>query len=135
MTNVLSQSVPGGLMLVLNILAVYLFRNELGIVDNQQVLTSMLVLTTTFTGMILLLKICMPLDAFRGVLVVAVFMLSLGAIAALGKQFGITHVPAFLGDAGKESLDFTQTLFIITIVLASYGITSIIVGALKKIKL
>jgi len=136
--NVLSQSIPGGLALIANIIALYVFRDKLGIMVNgvldNELFTSMLIMSIIFTGLIVLLRISQPLNTFRVVLLLSIFVATLTVVFALGTQFGITHKPPIFGGTTKV-LNLTQTLFLTTTVSIAYGIVSIVMAALRKVRL
>ncbi|MDR3021116.1 MAG: HAD-IC family P-type ATPase [Clostridiales bacterium] len=138
-SNVLSQSIPGGFAILISILSIYFFREQLGIPSDStgnQVLTSMLVLVITFTGLIVLFRISQPLDTFRTVLVVLMVSFSLIILALMGDFFGVKYLPTFLGGAESKNsaLSFTQTTFLFAVILSSYSVISLLVTTLKKIK-
>lgn len=150
--NVLSQSIPGGLALIAGIISLYIFRNSLGNIsfiqngvgdniqtiiplDNEQII-SMMVLMIIFTGLVVLLRISQPLNSFRTILIISIFVLTLIGIYVLGNSFGIVYKPAFLAPSDSEKvLTLTQTLFITTVVSFAYAVVSIVIATLKRVKL
>ncbi|MCL1953294.1 MAG: HAD-IC family P-type ATPase, partial [Firmicutes bacterium] len=148
LSNVLSQSIPGGVVMVVNILLIYAFKGQLGIdrsiVDgvgneivniNTDLLISMIVLSLTFTGLVILFRISLPLDVFRAVVVIAVAVASMMAFAFMGQYFGVLYLPGFLGGKQEHSLSFAQTLFLIAIVSLSYGFVSFLHESFRKIRI
>lgn len=146
LSNVLSQSIPGGLVMIINILMIYMFKAQLGLemlprdggpLINEELMTSMLVLSITFTGIVMLFRISQPLDAFRTVVVLSITAVSLLSLAFMGKYFGVTYLPSFLAGSNPNvnKLSFAQTLFLTTIVSLSYGIVSFLNNSLKKIRI
>jgi len=135
--NVLSQSVPGGLALFANIVALYIFRHRLGLESDQQIL-SMIVISMIFTGLMVLIRIASKpsFNTFRVVLVVVVFGLTSASVFALGPIFGIDYKPAFLASKDDPNvLNMTQTLFLFTTTLLAYGVVGVLTTALSKVKL
>ena len=131
-SNVLSRSLPGAVALVTNVMMLYIYRNVwFSAVVSNDVLTSMMVITLTLTGWIVLVKICEPINLYRGLLCVGSLIVIMVAFIALPSFFGIT--------TGLMNLSITQNLinflFMTTIILTSYFIVSIILKLLKNLKI
>lgn len=127
--NVISKSIPGGMALAINIIAIFFFVKfvpaaSAGVIAPvEEQMKSMMVLALTFTGMMVLFKICQPMDAFRIVLMLLTITLSTIAIICVPSIFNI----------GK--LDLINVLFIINLILMSYAIISLFMTLMSKIKL
>ncbi len=116
LSNVIGRCVPGGITLTIATLAIYIYSLGLFVPTiSGEVYTSMLVLTLTFSGMIILFKNCEPFDAYRTVLCVA-----LAAAAIIACVF----MPEFFGIYG---INFLDALYLICVVLLSYFIVSILI--------
>lgn len=127
LSNVVSRAVPGGVALVLGVMSMYMYNifMELPATPDSAYpsqLISMMVITITCVGMMVLFRQCEPFNAFRTVLmlgVVAVTILFLYIMPSIG----------------LEKIGFTQTWFVATVVLSSYFIVTILTKILSSIKL
>ena len=77
----------------------------------------------TFTGMMVLVKICEPLDAFRSVLLIVTLLICAVAIAVVPGMFGIVK---------PERINL---FFLIIVVLVSYFVASVIIRLVSVIKI
>ena len=66
-SGLIAKTVPAGLILTFNVLLCYAFLAILGI-DDSGVLTTLASLTVAFSTSMILLKICLPLNWYRGIL-------------------------------------------------------------------
>ena len=129
--NIIQKSIPSGLALIINIMAVYIFAENMfapgtpGSVGSYE-FTTMIVMALTFTGMIMLVKLAEPLDVFRGILVVA---------CNLACFLILFIAPWFVGATYIQDLDAVMILFIISTVLASYFMVAVIIKILSKVKI
>lgn len=124
---VISRALPGALTMACGILALYIINQtslssifEFTAADGStgSVYNAMLMLSLTFTGLVMLLRICQPLNLLRTILFFSVTALCITVIA----------VP-FLGNivyTGWSSLKFnlTQLLILVVIVQAAFPISS-----------
>ncbi len=128
LSNVIARAVPGGIALVLGVMSMYLYNVFMPIASAPVAtayppeLTSMMVLTITCVGMMVLFKQCEPFNAFRVVLM-------LGVLALTAAVFFV--VPTI----GLVKIDFEQTCFVISVSLASYFVVTILTKILSSIKL
>jgi cation-transporting ATPase E len=116
--NLLSKSIPGAILLFLNIVACYLFDKAFG-TDGQFI--TMASLAITFVGLLILFRLCKPFDVFRGIMfaamiVICVLLLTFDTYSFFG------YVP----------LSIQNVLFIVCIVEASYPVYDWIVKGLDK---
>ncbi len=133
MSNVISRAIPGGLALVINVMLMYLFRGFVvhtygaGAISDE-IFTSLLVLSLSWTGFMVLIKICEPFNAYRIFLIIITFVLMLVTIILMGETLGIAP------------FDFTQpvqlaSLFLlISMVLLTYFVVSMVMKVLITIK-
>jgi len=73
LSNLLVKSFPGALILTLNVVACYVFDLFIGVGGQFETMAS---LSVTFTGLLILLKLCKPFDLFRSILYCAMLLLS-----------------------------------------------------------
>lgn len=129
LSNVVSRAVPGGVALVLGVMSMYLYNiflplnpesAQLGEYPPQ--LLAMMVIAITCVGLMVLFKQCEPFNTFRTVLMLGVVSMT-AAFIALMPAIGIVQI------------DFTQSCFVSTVVLASYFIVTVLTKILGAIKL
>lgn len=128
LSNVISRAVPGGVALVLGVMAMYLYNIFIpapmptggGTYPPQ--LICMMVITITCVGMMVLFKQCEPFNAFRIVLMLAVMAVTIAFLYVM-PTIGITK------------LDLTQFCFVSTVVLASYFVVTVLTKILSAIKI
>lgn len=118
-SNLLSKSLPGALILFINVIACYLFDLTLGTDGQFQTMAS---LSITFVGLLVLFKLCKPFDVFRGIM-----FASMIALCAIVLSFSV-----FYTFFEYIPLSLQNILFIICIVEASSPIYGAIVNGLDK---
>ena len=146
LSNVLGRSLPGGIVLTMSVMAVYVygllsshfaahtavysgvefFSKGYFATGEYTAYTNMTVIALTFTGMMVLYKNCEPFDAFRTVLMVSVLTVSIVAVCTplLRTVFGIS-----------AKLSMQDILFDLTVVLTSYFIVSVLMSIMRSAKL
>ena len=130
LTNMLKNAFPGGITLSLAVMAVYIYwifagTGEYGAQYNAEFL-SMVTLTVTYAGYFLLVRLAQPYNAYRVVLVAFTFALCLFGTIVLGEStFGISFAAVTL----------TDWFFMSTVVLAAYGVVSVLFAAVNKINI
>ncbi|MDE7464756.1 MAG: HAD-IC family P-type ATPase, partial [Clostridiales bacterium] len=124
-SNVVVRAVPGGVALVLGIMAMYTL-NVLRPMPAEEV-TCMMVYALTFIGIMVLFKQCEPFNVFRTVLMIGTILL-----VAL---FMYVIPLVFDGGIGLCAIDFTEICYVATCVLASYFVVAILTKVLSAIRL
>lgn len=120
LANVTVRAVPGGVALVLGVMACYILNTFVPM--EAEALNCMMVYTITCIAVMVLFKQCEPFNIFRTVLM-------LGTI-------GLTAVfMLVIPDLGLCPLDLTQACFVSTCVLASYFVVSVLTKILGSIKI
>lgn len=135
---VLSRALPGALTMGIAIMTLYILSrtplgndfalvNELGKTGHYQ---AMMMIVLTFSGLVMLYRICQPFNLLRGVL----FIVSTGLclVVLLIKPIG----DALVLD-GWKTLDFTlsQMLIIIIVIQASFPISGFLIRAFDMINI
>ena len=124
---VVSRAIPGALTMAFGILTIYIinqtslasiFEFTTATGETASVYNAMMMMTLTFTGLVMLLRICQPLNVIRAVL--------FGSMAAL--CITVLAVP-FLGNIvyeGWDALKFnlTQILLLVVIVQAAIPVSN-----------
>jgi hypothetical protein len=87
-------------------------------------LTTMLVLGLTYTGVMLLAKTCEPFDMSRTVLVLSVISLTLIGVFLLAKSFGID----------RSAMSRQDLFYMFIVVLSSYFVASVLMKLMRAMK-
>ena len=120
LSNLLSKSLPGALILFINVIACYLFDLALGTDGQFQTMAS---LSITFVGLLVLFRLCKPFDVFRGIMFACMVTLCVAILSVKSWASFFEYVP----------LNLTNILFIICVVLVSYPVYDGIVKGLDKL--
>lgn len=120
LSNVISKAVPGGVALVMGVMAVFTLNSVMPVGDAA--VNSMYVYVVTCIGIMVLCKQCEPYNIFRTVLM-------LGTVVFTALFMYIVK------NLGLSSLNLTQVCFVSTCVLASYFVVSILMRILSAIKI
>ncbi|MDE7395020.1 MAG: HAD-IC family P-type ATPase [Clostridiales bacterium] len=123
LNNVIGRCIPGGIALTVSVMAIYFYSRGIVASISPETYKSMLVLTLTYTGLIILYKNCEPFNAFRVVLVVAMVAASVVAIVFFPRVFGVAK------------LGITDLFYMTTIVLAGYFVVSIMMSVMRAAKM
>lgn len=118
--NLICNSLPGAIIFTLNVIACFLFDRILGTSGQFITMASLLV---TFSGLLVLFKLCQPFDIYRGFLYVAMLMLCFAMLTLIPFSF-YEYV----------SLNLTNILFILCLVQFSYPLYANIVNLINKIR-
>lgn len=122
--NLFKNALPGAITLILNGCAVYAFIwITKGTLDCSAVLTTMMTIVVTFTGLALLLRLCKPFNGLTGTLFVTMSILCFAAMLLLPSFFML--VP----------LELSDMLFSIILILLAPFIINTLYTLLEKIKL
>ena len=122
--NLFKNALPAALTLILNGCGVYLFVwLTKGNLDCTDVLTTMMTITITFTGLIQLLRLCKPYSAFTGTLFVTMFACCLIAMLCFPAFFTLT------------ALELSDMLFTIVLILLAPTVMNALYLLFEKIKL
>lgn len=127
LSNVAGRSIPSGIVLISVTLIVYWYIGKYygAMDDSTQIYQTMLVLSLTLAGYMMLVKICEPFDIFRALLVILVIvLLCIGIFGFSEKSFGIA----------RSALVLQDVLMCTTIVLGSYFVVTALMTILKSLK-
>lgn len=125
LSNVVVRAVPGGVALVLGVMANYVLAQIVPM--EAEAVTCMMVYTITCIGLMVLFKQCEPFNIFRTVLMLGTILLT---------AVFMYIVPRVTADGlGLYTLDLTQICFTSTCVLASYFVVSMLMRVLGAIKI
>lgn len=134
LANVISRAIPGGSALVINIMALYFYKNILATswggaaALSNEMTTSLMVTVLAFTGVVVLCKICEPLNIYRIFVLASSILLIIGAMQLLPTQFGLVSM-----DIGENVFNFMHFLFATAIVLCSYFIITLVMKLLTAL--
>ncbi len=147
MSNVFKKCIPGGVALVIAVLAVYLY-DRLGGASGMSmgqlsesapgVYKTMLIGAVVYTGFMALLVVCKPFDKYRGVVCLITFFIAtlcLTGVVALINLIGIEQFKFF----GKEvkmlfDLEFQYITFLMSIICINYFVISGMTKLVNSIK-
>ncbi|MBQ7453363.1 MAG: HAD-IC family P-type ATPase [Clostridia bacterium] len=122
--NLFKNALPGAITLILNGIAIYTFVwLTKGSLDCLSILTTMMTLSVTFTGLAMLLRLCKPFSALTGTLFFSMLAICIILILA---------IPAFFKLVTIELVDI---LFVIILILLAPTIINILYKILDKIKI
>ena len=122
--NLFKNSLPAALTLILNGIAVYVFVFiTKGTLDCTAILTTMMTIIVTFSGLVLLMRLCKPFTAFTTTLLVTMFSICFGAMLLF---------PNFLT---LVNLELQDMLFVIILVLLAPTVMNVLYKIFEKIKL
>ena len=145
--NMLKSAAPGGITLTLAVMAIYIYWATIysGGIDQSaadyatyydQTFKTMVTITLTYTGYMILLKLSHPYNAYRVVLVVVTLVCCLIGTIALHGLFGVQY---FVGVEGTGEtvpvLSMQDVLYISTAVLAAYGAVSVLGAVIGRINI
>ena len=122
--NLFKNALPGAITLILNGCAIYAFVwFTKGTLDCHSILTTMMTIVITFTGLALLYRLCKPINVLTGTL-----FLSMCTICFLAMLI----IPTFFK---LVSLELADMLFVIILILLAPFMINMLYKLLEKIKL
>lgn len=122
--NLFKNALPGAITLILNGCAIYAFVwFTKGTLDCREILTTMMTIVVTFSGLALLYRLCKPINALTGTLFVSMFALCLLLMLIIPSFFTLI------------SLELADMLFVIILILLAPFIINLLYKFLEKIKL
>lgn len=147
MSNVFKKCIPGGVALVVAVLAVYLY-DLLGAGAGLSPLQlsgsfagqykTMLIVAVVYTGFMALLVVCSPFDKYRGVVCLITFFIAtlcLTGVVALINLIGIEQFQFFgKGVVVFFALDFQYLTFLLSIICINYFVISGMTKLVNSIK-
>ncbi len=124
LSTVLSRAIPCAIVLVLAVQSTRFINNWFpGYFENS--LEELSVVIITFAGMIMLYRICLPLNLYRGVLILAMLA---------GCILGITLFPVQIFGEGYTPLGFVPVLYSIVIILLSFPLSDAMIKIFDKLR-
>ncbi|MCH5164256.1 MAG: HAD-IC family P-type ATPase [Clostridiales bacterium] len=132
LSNVVSRAIPGGFALVFNVMALYVFRNFIrmtyGDVITDDMFTALLVLSLGWTGVMVLIKICEPLNAYRIFLLIITVGLIMLTTFLLGESLGIVSFDV------NDPIQLASIFFLVSLILVTYFTVSMVMKLLITLK-
>lgn len=137
MSTMLKSSIPGGVTVSLGIIATYIYwvmTSPEGVTSLNARFNTIAVIVLTFSGFMILLRLCQPFNAYRIILVVGTFGLCVLATCVMPSMFGITYTRELAGGVTETILFAPEDwLFISTIALSAYCIVQVVHSLVKAI--
>lgn len=123
--NVFANCLPSAFVLLLSVFAIY-FVGSLDSFDisDAEEASSMCVLCITYVGLVILYNTCRPMNTYRAIIFISMFVIITLLIAFLPSYFGIYKMPGL-----------TNTLLCLVIILATIPMVRFFSDILKKVEL
>ncbi len=121
--TVLSRAFPCAIVLVLAVQSTRILCNlqPQYFADHYEEISTLII---SFTGLVMLYRVCVPFNMFRALLFAAMFILCILGIALLPETFlGERYVP-----------DFVSVLYIIVVVLLAFPVTGIAIKLFDRLR-
>ncbi len=124
--NLFKNALPGALTLIINSIAIYVFCllvDGTVVADNiTNVITTMLTITITFSGLFMLIRLCKPFKPLTAIMCAVMFVICLVGITCMSSFFKLV------------SLDLSHSLFIIILILLSPSLINAMFLLTERIK-
>ena len=124
--NLIKNALPGALAFIFNTIAVYVFCLIVdGTVVSEAIMptiTTMLTITITFTGLVMLVRLCKPFNTYKTVLCAVMFAICLVFMLTMAEFFGLV------------ALELSHMLFVVILILLSPTLINAMFAITEKIK-
>ena len=125
LVNLFKNALPGGLTLILNTIAIYLFCFLVYGTFDYSAITSMIAIVLTFSGLSMLIRLCKPFKPLTAILCIVMFALCLVLMLVMPESFlGVDYA----------ALNLTDILYSIVLVLLSPTLINAMFMVTEKIK-
>ncbi len=125
LANIIKKAFPAGLSLIISFMTLFILKRTPGVPISNDIFSTLTVMVVTFGGFMMLVRLCMPFDIFRGLLCLLCGSACLAIMIVLGDLLGINI-------KGMAVLDW---FVVITIIEASYFLVSVLTLLMSKIKI
>ena len=126
--NVLKKALPGALVVVINTLIIFALKNVLNIDQTQS--STLIVISATFTAMMVLLRVLRPFNTLRRILFGFSFIVFVGAVLFLPNFFVFNSLwcDYYQSETGAliQKLPVSQLLLLIVLLQAAYPLMQIV---------
>ena len=132
--NMLKNASPGGLTLTAAVMAVYVYCAIVhpgSTTTGEQIFKTMVTITLTYTGYMVLLRLSRPYNAYRIVLVVVTLACCLLGTFVLHWLFGVVY----RDQSGELIMSLQDGLYMSTVVLTAYGVVTVLSSVISKINI
>ncbi|MDR1093536.1 MAG: HAD-IC family P-type ATPase [Clostridiales bacterium] len=122
LSNILKNALPSGLALILCFLSLYVINKAHPLFTDQAQFSTAVMLAVTFSGAVLLFRVCLPADYYRVI------------VWLLATVVCILCVIFFQGFFEVSTLSFEQMLLVILIAESSYALVAVLQTLLSRMK-
>lgn len=125
-SHVMSRAIPGALIMVLSVMAMYV-TNEIDGNEFGDYYLAMSMLAVTFSGFVMLYRVCQPFNWYRAIMYVSMLAISITccAVPELGKLF--------YDGWDKITWDYAKILIVVVVVEAAFPISAWLIKIMEII--
>ncbi len=135
LSNVLKTSLPGALTVAFQTLIIFFLKNKIGFTDAES--STLIVISATFTGFVVLFRVMQPLTVYKRFLLTFSFVLFLAAISFIPTVFRFNPLFSFYLSTGRNDLNqlsFELLLLLIVMVQSAPLLINFFVKLPSQIK-
>lgn len=131
LVNLFKNTLPGALTLIFNTIAIYVFCLLVDGTFEFEGITTMITITITLTGLVMLMKICRPFKPYTAILCAVMFVICIVLMLVMPNFFLATFQS---GELLYVPLDLVHTLFIAILILLAPSLINLMFILTEKIK-
>lgn len=134
LTKVIKDSLPGAVAVLINSLIVFALAAPLGLDETPQGISTVIVISATFTGFMVLYTVSRPLNIKRGVMFGAVLLTATISVLLLPHVFNFAPMFRIESLEHLTPLNLPQILLLIVLMYSSYPLIYILTNLGKWLK-
>lgn len=137
LSNVLKQCVPGGITLTVAVMTTYAYGHSVLFTGTEQQYTTILVAVVMFTGVMSLIQISSPYNAYRAILTVVTVLLCAFSLTYLVNAFhALGFKETLFGDiVNLTEVGFSNFSVILNVVMANYFVLKLLTFLSGKLRI
>lgn len=132
--NIIKAALPGAIVVMINSLIIYALEAPLGLLTGGREISTLIVLSATFTSFMVLLRVSQPLNTRRTILYVSMVSLSLLLIILAPDLFNFSPLFSSSLISSTPALGLPSILLLLVLMLSSYRLIYIIANLYKWIR-